>query len=275
MAYAYKNILAAIAPAEGKQPAGDYAISMAATLQARVTGGSYALHPEFRGPAVNWLPGEITDHLHTIVEEAHNAMARFQHKAREANVEVGTEVYKACLETALDTFAEQTRAYDITVVSQPTLLIEHVGDFFSEAALFYSGRPMILVPTYHSDAFSADRILIAWDGSQHAATVVAHAMPLLITAKKVEVLVVGDREKAAESHASKLVQNLERHNIDVELIVREDIDEIFAIKREATAWNASLLVMGGYGHSRMREMIFGGVTKRMFSDPSLPVLMAH
>jgi nucleotide-binding universal stress UspA family protein len=146
---------------------------------------------------------------------------------------------------------------------------------FTEAALFYSGRPIILVPRNYTGEFSTNRVLIAWDGSQHAASAVAHAMPLLLLANKVEILVVGDTDKAERTRVTRLITNLQRHGIDVDLIRRDDDDDANAIAQEATAWNASLLVMGGYGHSKAREMFFGGVTRFMMQKAPIPVLMAH
>jgi nucleotide-binding universal stress UspA family protein len=100
-------------------------------------------------------------------------------------------------------------------------------------------------------------------------------MPILYLAKKVEVLVVGSKEKVERTHAAKIVKNLERHDLDVELICRDEPDEVDTIVREAEVGQASMLVMGGYGHSRAREIFFGGVTRYMMSETQLPVLMAH
>lgn len=276
MSFSIKNILAAIAPGEQKQAGAEYAISMGAAFNAHVTGCSYALHPEFHGSGLPWFPDElIASHLKKVTMEAQGSLTRFHEMAKASIVEFASEVVSVSLDSAITAFGEQARTYDVTVLTQTTRGLEHVGDFFIEAALFYSGRPVIVVPKGHSAPFSLKRVLVAWDGSQYAAEAVAQAMPLLTSADRLEVLVVGDKDRVDKTRAAKLIDNLERYGIDVEFISRDEDDDANSIAREAVAWNASLLVMGGYGHSRAREMFFGGVTRFMLNEAPIPLLMAH
>jgi nucleotide-binding universal stress UspA family protein len=163
----------------------------------------------------------------------------------------------------------------VTVVTQSAKGLEHVGDLFAEAALVSSGRPLIVVPKSGSQEFSVNHVIVAWDGSMHAARAVAVALPIVLQARKVEVVVVGDKALVQSSRARELVSNLERYGLDVELTARNDTDHADTIAREAKSASASLLVMGGYGRSRLREFIFGGVTRHMLRNAKLPVLMAH
>lgn len=272
----FKNILCALAPAAGKQSCAAFSVSMGEALGAHVTGCSYVMKPDLSGRGLPWFPEDLVASLLAEgTKKAHLAVEDFQRVAKQAKVKTNTEVLRAGLDRSVTAFGEQARLYDVAVVTQSDRGIEHTGDLFAEAALFYSGRPLMVVPRDHAKPFCLDRILIAWDGSQQAARAVAQAMPLLTQSTKVEILVIGNKEKTERSHAPKIVANLERHGMNVELVCRDDSDDANAIAREAKVWGANLLVMGGYGHSRAREIFFGGVTRFMMSETPLPVLMAN
>lgn len=273
----FKNILCALAPTDVKQAGVDFAASMGSALGAHVTGCSYVIDPDLPGRGLPWFPEQLVTKLVTeVTKKAHLAIEEFQNVAKRAKVQTETEVLRASLDGAVTAFGKQARLYDVAVVTQSDRGAEHVGDLFAEAALFYSGRPIILVPKAYAAPFSLDRVLIAWDGGQYSAEAVAQAMPLLTQAKKIEILVIGDEDKVKKTQAAKIVTNLERHGLNVELICRgEDPDDANAIAREAKIWGATLLVMGGYGHSRAREIFFGGVTRFMMSQTPLPILMAN
>ena len=272
----FKSILAPLAPSEDKQAGAEFAVSMAEALGARVSVFAYALYPDAPGRGLPWSPkGIIENHLAKATKAAQVAGQKLNALAKRARIQTSTEIVRSTLHEAIASFAEHARVHDVSVLTQSRPGLEHVGDLFAEAALFYSGRPLILVPKDYSLPFYTDRILIAWDGSQHAARAVSHAMPLLALAKKIEVLVVGDKEKVEKSRAKNLAANLECHGFDVELICRKRSDDAGEIARECKVWGASLLVMGGYGHSRARELFFGGVTRYMVTNAAVPVLMAY
>lgn len=271
---AFKSILAALAPTPEKQTGSVYAISMGQAMKAYVSACAYTVHP--KGSDFPWFPEELLEnHLATVAKEAHSAIRQFNNIAETSKVEVGSEVLTASFDAAISAFGEKARTFDITVITQSRPGLEHIGDLFTEAALFYSGRPIIIVPRNHSGEFNIDHVLIAWDGSQHAAAAIAHAMPILALANKIEVLVIGDKDRVSRTRAPELVTNLKRHGFDVDLVNRDDHDDANAIAREAAVWGASLIVMGGFGHSKFREMVFGGVTEFMFKKTLLPIFMAH
>jgi nucleotide-binding universal stress UspA family protein len=272
----YKTILTALAPAEEKQAAAEYAISMAQTFQAHLAAYSYALQPTVPGAGLPWVPRELVEgHVANVLKQADSVLRQLQDRARQANVETSCEVVRTGLNNAVATFAAEARVCDIAVVSQSQPGLEHAGDLFAEAVLFHSGRPLLVVPHNHREAFSARRVLIAWDGSQHAARAVRDALPVLALASKAELLVVGDEKAVKRSHAAKMIANLQRHNISTDFICHDDSDHARMIEQEAKSLGASLLVMGGYGRARARELLFGGVTRSMLNDTPLPVLMAH
>jgi nucleotide-binding universal stress UspA family protein len=143
-----------------------------------------------------------------------------------------------------------------------------------EAALFETGRAVLIVPG-PAPADFAERILIAWDGGKESARSVAAALPFLETATAVSVYTRDEGEDRCT--AAELVQYLSRHGAPSNRIADEDpkqgVDA--AILAAAQRANAGLIVMGGYSHSRFREMILGGVTEHMLFHAPCPVLMAH
>lgn len=149
-----------------------------------------------------------------------------------------------------------------------------------EAALFDTGRPLFLAAANTAtDAFPS--VAIGWDGSLPAVRAVAGAMPFLDGAKVVTVLTVEEgmgSRSPVPAHATRLVEHLGWHGIDavVQPVRRQDRPVGQALAAKATELGAGLLVMGGYGHSRFREMILGGATRYMLGTPvGCSILMTH
>ncbi len=144
-----------------------------------------------------------------------------------------------------------------------------------EAMLFNTGRPLLLATQRLGEA-PLERIAIAWSGSLEAARAVAAALPLLRQAKAVQVLTAPQGEAAATS-PERLCDYLRWHGLHPSAVQLPDAGANLgpALQAAARAHGADLLVMGGYGHSRVRELIFGGVTRHMLNQPDLAVLLAH
>jgi nucleotide-binding universal stress UspA family protein len=144
-----------------------------------------------------------------------------------------------------------------------------------QAALVDTGRPMLLAPPVMPDALG-ETVLLAWNASPQAARAVSSAMPFLQKAARVVVMSVGNGPEPAPS-AHELVRALAWHGIGAEARHIEQgsrrVRDI--LLSEATAIAADLLVIGAYSHSRMRQVVFGGVTEHMLDHAGVPVLMAH
>ena len=144
-----------------------------------------------------------------------------------------------------------------------------------EAALLESGRPILLLPAEPRQQFGQS-VAIAWNGSIEAARASSAALPILAKARRV-LLLAGKRDVAIEPSLLDLAEWLERHRVSagirhVDLKVWPVGEQLVD---EAAKAGADLLVMGGYGHNRMRETIFGGATRSVLNESALPVLMAH
>lgn len=148
----------------------------------------------------------------------------------------------------------------------------------SESTLFESGRPVIIVPYIQKAPIKLDRIMVCWDGSRSAARAIADAMPFLEHAKNVEVVVVtNERGKRDEIEGADIGQHLARHGLKVEVthITHGDLDVADALLSHSMDASADFMVMGGYGHSRLREFVLGGVTRTILRTMTLPTLMSH
>ena len=136
----------------------------------------------------------------------------------------------------------------------------------------------MVVPYSHRAGLKLDRIMVCWDGSRHAARAIADAMPFLLRAKSLDVVVVaGEPGKSDEIAGADIAQHLARHGLNVELrrLVSRDMDVANTLLSHAADWDADLMVMGGYGHSRLREFLLGGVTRGILASMTVPVLMSH
>jgi nucleotide-binding universal stress UspA family protein len=174
-----------------------------------------------------------------------------------------------------DRVTEYARTADLLVIGRPEAS-ESVRSETLEAALLKSGRPL-LIPTAIPITALPATIVIAWKGTQEAARAVTAAMPLLSMAKQIIIMTVVEGESGSEQEAtSRLMTCLRWHGFPVAVRRLEPIEDnptetLLAAARE----EAALLVMGGYGHSRLREWIFGGFTQRVLREAEVPVFIAH
>ncbi|MBL8551593.1 MAG: universal stress protein [Hyphomonadaceae bacterium] len=165
---------------------------------------------------------------------------------------------------------------DLTIVARPVREIDIAA---LEGALFKSGRPILVIPPDWRGGPIGKRILVAWTPKREAARALADAQIFLSEAEHVSVVTV-DAAPVIDDAALPgvaIATHLARHELDVEL---RQIDGAgrpaeVAILAEARAMDADLIVMGGYGHSRLREFILGGATRGMLETSPIPVLMSH
>lgn len=137
--------------------------------------------------------------------------------------------------------------------------------------------PVLAVPTTLKSFATGGKVLIAWDGSHEAASAVRQAVPLLRNAASVHIVSIVEPKKAGGFPSTEANEYLSRHGVLTELIERERgllaIEEV--IENVAGEIGADLLVMGAFGHSRLREVLLGGVTRYFLKDSSIPLLLAH
>ncbi|MGE0093846.1 MAG: universal stress protein [Alphaproteobacteria bacterium] len=174
-----------------------------------------------------------------------------------------------------DAVGSRGRAYDLIVVGRPVRGQTTPAMSTLEAALFESGRPLLIAPP-HAPAALGNNICIAWNGSTETARTIAFAMPFLLRARKVTVVTIEGAFVPGPSGAD-MARNLARNGIPVDVVNAKDGGRPpgEAMLAEATASGADMMVKGAYTHSRLRQMIFGGATSQILAAAEMPVFMAH
>jgi nucleotide-binding universal stress UspA family protein len=173
---------------------------------------------------------------------------------------------------------EMSRLYDLNIVGQPDRSNPSQTDFLSEAVLFGSGRPMLMVPYITRGPIKTDRVMVCWDGGVPAARAVHDAMPFLRKATAIDIVAVNENEATAgEASSAALLAHLARRDLPAKQHqITADVGNIHnAILSMAADNDSDLIVMGGYGHSRLRQFILGGTTRGMFESLTVPALISH
>ncbi len=274
-----KDIIVNLSVGERPGPAGDYAISVAAAFDAHLAGIAFVYDPIVPVSGAGYIPADVIE-----TQERENAAAskaaadRFTAACKRAGVAAEPLTLSASLAGVGEQFGHIARRFDLSIVGQAEPERSAVEEVIAEAALFESGRPVIIVPYIQKDPLKLDRVMLCWDGSRAATRAIADAMPLLKKAGQVEVVIVtNERGKRDEIEGADMAQHLARHGlkVDVKRTVLGDIAVADVILSHAADVGSDFIVMGGYGHSRLREFMLGGTTRTIMESMTLPVLMAH
>jgi nucleotide-binding universal stress UspA family protein len=260
-------------------PAGNYAVSVAEAFGSHLLGIAFSYEPVIPGTVMGGIPPEIIESQRAESDKkARAAIARFEQATKRAGISAETRTISASISGAADQLGRIGRRFDLVIVGQPGRKDSLPDEVIDEGVLFESGRPVIFVPFIQKGGVTLDRIMVCWDGSRTAARAIADAMPFLKKAKQVEIVIISDRPgKKDEVPGADLGQHLARHGlkVDVKRITSPDIDVPSTILSHAADSSADLIVMGGYGHSRLREFVLGGATRGLLEAMTVPVLMSH
>jgi nucleotide-binding universal stress UspA family protein len=179
--------------------------------------------------------------------------------------------------------AEAALGADLVIVGQadPAHSRSATPSDLAEQVALRSGRPVLVLPYIGSPKPPGGRVMICWNNSREAARAVTGALPLLEKASKVEMLIVDadnatDRDRAGNS-GKDITAWLGRHGVKAEIVrATASASEVgTTILSRAADHDVDLIVMGIYGHSRMRELVLGGASRTLLSSMTVPVLMAH
>ncbi len=274
-----RDILVNLSQGTDQDRAAAFATSLAAKFSAHLTGLAVTYEIDVPPFYMGALP---TDFLETQMQEntaaAIAAGEAFAAHAQAAGVRHEVRTLNGSLGIAASSLAEMSRVYDLTVVAQPDPDRPGPEEVIAETVLLESGRSVLVVPYVQREGYGGGRAVIAWDGSRAAARALAEGLPLLHRAAQVEVLrVVRGGDEGA--NCDEVLRHLARHGLSATtrtLHVGNGEPSIAqTILNEVSDQGADLVVMGGYGHSRLRELVLGGVTREILSAMTVPVLMAH
>jgi nucleotide-binding universal stress UspA family protein len=261
------------------------AVDIAAAWQVRISALACAIFPRVHESPLTGLVIDLPDVLaqaHAkIASEAQDLLQRFAQIARERDV-LGQELFRKCAPDGVPPLlAGHARLHDLTVMPMPdgSYLGQLDSHWYLETVLFESGRPVLVLPHGYRAAKTGcfDTIAVAWDNSRAAARAVADAVPILQRAKCVRVVtVVNEKAIGSDPQPGDVVKYLAEHAVPaIHDIVEATGRSAGAALATYVQQSAGLLVMGGYGHSRMREIVLGGVTKSMLTHPPVPVFLSH
>lgn len=276
----FKDVLIALSTYPDSTPtvAIDQGTDFAATFDAKISAIACAI--EVRAPGhvlgdrllgFSTMAAAVTQ---KSAEQAEALLRVFEETARRRGV---FHVLEHCLVTEVPNLLTQyARTKDLSIVPVPE---EGLHDqWYAESVIFGSGRPTLVMPHTKKRSFPLNTALIAWDFSQPAARAVADALPILRQAKKTSILIVTNEKNLDSDHlGSELQKHLQCHGIEA---VLETIDAKGrsigdVLRNSVESKNADVLVMGAFGHSRIRDFVLGGATKSMIARPPVPILLSH
>lgn len=272
----YKTLLAVIsAVAEaGSAPLGPIALDLAARWKAHLTVLIIVPHvamPVYAGTAEGGVV--LLEEDMEGKKRAEQVAQSIERSARANGVRLSTIVASDPFDAIMSRLVAVGRLHDLSLIRQNA----HTSQMTIEALLFETGRPCLLCPEGVAAPLNLSRMLVGWDGSLQASRTVFQAMPLLVAAKSVSVVTVtGEKPIDKYCQAADLARLLSEHDIRVSTI---DLPNAYKtgsmLLDHARTIDATVLVMGAYAHSRLRQFFFGGATSTVLADARLPVLIGH
>ncbi|HXQ12260.1 MAG TPA: universal stress protein [Caulobacteraceae bacterium] len=226
---------------------------------------------------IAWLPPDtlnqlVHEHIAAQDRAAGASSAALLAIAKRAGVEAEWHVVSG---DTPDDLVALARCADLVVLPPPTPYAAYSVHASAVAVGLECGGPILIVPEGSQPSEIGARVLIAWNGGREAARAVRDALPLLAEGAAVEVRVAGD---AADDPAGALRRRLEGRGLKVNVVVAaHHADEHVAdwLASEAKQADCDMIVMGLYGHTRVREFVLGGVSRGMLHEPPLPLLISH
>lgn len=258
------------------------AVELAQAHGAHLTGLCLAVEPRVPSTMLGMISPELlADRRNAVLEQAEADTAQFRLAVEAAGLPGEGRIVQVVDIDAAGVFIQHARHADLSILCQPDPAAPSaLGSQFATNVLIGSGRPAIVIPHVGPARTFGERILVAWDGGREATRAVHDALPLLTRARSVTVLSVnpdvssngGRREPGAD-----ISRHLARHGAHVTAArtIAGELSVGDAILADIGNNGIDLLVMGAYGHSRLREFVLGGVTRHMLAHMTVPVLMSH
>ena len=260
------------------QKAGRYALSLTSLFDAHLTAISAVVEPYLARSAYPELRYDlIAATREEMQQEARNIVDSIKTEGHRECLQVNSLALDCFDDAGLDKLNRMTRLFDIVIMEQANSEGSEGRRRKVEAVVFGAGRPVLIVPYIQARPASMKTILVAWDGSAPAARALGDALPLLTRADRVELLNVGAKSlKGYDEDGTAVIRHLARHGIDASFMHTLGTGDIGnTLLSHAADISADLLVMGTYGHSRLREAVIGGVTRTLLESMTVPTLMSR
>jgi nucleotide-binding universal stress UspA family protein len=277
----YKNLLVYLDQGASNKERVNTAIAIAKVHEARLT-----------GVVVNALPASSILHKlgfgngEALMEQQRNdaeeIIGHFKQITEQEGVQADTRIIECVEGRAAEKLARMARIFDLSIMRQanPDKPNASFISELSEEVMLSSGRPVFFIPYVGAHNIPCRRGLIAWDGSKAAARAVHDALPLLKMMEKVIILIV-DADKIEHYADSQPGEELSRHlslhgvNNEIRRLAKAEVSTSTIILNELSDSGADILIMGGYGTPKLREIMLGGVTRTLFECMTVPVFMSH
>jgi nucleotide-binding universal stress UspA family protein len=260
-----RDLLVHIDPTKSSQARMDYAFGLAEAHKAHVI-------------SIGYSPLGIDK----LCEEPRKALDDCASAGRRRDLSMETRLIECSIGDLPDEMVRHARHVDLALIGQPEEKNDMAGPqrALFEKLLFFSGRPVLVVPWAGTFDPKPKIVIVAWDASGTATRALADALPILRHAKKVIILVAigGQDSSQGDEPGADIALHLARHDITAEarLIPHgSDISVADLLLSQASDLGAEMMVMGGYHHSRVREFILGGVTRTIVETMTVPVLLSH
>jgi nucleotide-binding universal stress UspA family protein len=254
------------------------ALDLAATLNAEVTAIVHEVDiPPITEPLANLVLDvkAMSDAAETLSRARGAELAQaVRHQAERISLPLTVETFRGDRLSG-ELIASRARTHDLTILVGQADSPDHA--LLQEEVLFRSGGPVVILPS-EEGSFHLNTVAVAWDGTRAAARARRDALGVLREARQVVVLTATEEKAIPADSVAEVLAFLGAHEIvaqhrAVPSLINSAIGDI--LQQAALDDDAGLLVMGAYGHSRMREFIMGGATKSVLRSPRLPILMSH
>jgi nucleotide-binding universal stress UspA family protein len=222
---------------------------------------------------------EMITRLHSLaLEDAKAVETKFQERLRRDGLQGEWRLFEGI---AAETTALHARYADLTIVGQADPEQPLSGNAgIAQEVMLGSGRPLLIIPYNAKFGALGKCVLVGWKPSREAARAVNDAIPIIEKADNVTILAINPRAGIGgdgDLPAADIALHLARHGIEAQAAhtVATDVAEADILLNQASDMGADLVVIGGYGHSRTREFVFGGVTRDLLREMTVPILISH
>ena len=279
---AYKTLLVLIDETKANDGRVQVAVDVARAYDAHLTGLYVLRESDLPGFVASQLPREAIANQRAKAEDtAQAAVEAFQAKVDREGIKSDTRIARAEPNEVVALIARHARYADLVVAGQPDPDDSGPGGrHLLQDLVLSGGRPVLAVPYVGASQQVGRTITVAWDAKREAARAVADAMPFLEAAEKVHVVMVNP-VSSYDAHGPEpgadIALSLARHGIKAEAhaMAAPDLEAGDAILSWLADSGSDLLVMGLYGHARFRELVLGGVSRRILESMTIPVLMSR